>query len=126
MPSSVVYQVATNPPNETDLLLNDVHRTAEYPRHITKIAVGGGAAVGDALVDIFIGAQFIARLPNTTTNVAFKNDEMFDLDAFVPAGATVRIMVDDGVASGQQLAVMAIFQPARVMSGGAAGGLVNV
>jgi len=68
MPNVTVRESAAGSAVGTDLLANappNIKRSPNY-RRVTKIAVTGSAAAGDAAVDLFYGASFIGRFYNTT------------------------------------------------------------
>jgi len=125
MASSIIYQsvAAATAVVGHDLLLSEVHRTSQRPRALRKIEYLGSAAVGDTSIDLFIGAQFIARLPNVATGLAFKNLDMFEVNALVPAGVEMRALVVDAPAT-NPVAVMLIMED--LPSGGMGGNVVQI
>jgi len=67
-------------------------------RALTGFAITGSAAAGDTAVQLFVDQALVGTFYNTTTGYPTK-DHFYEVDAFVPAGSKISIIVTDAAAS---------------------------
>lgn len=63
-------------------------------RALTGFAMTGSAAAGDTKVSLYVDQVLVGEFYNTTTGFPTK-DHFYNLNAFVPAGSKISIIVTD-------------------------------
>jgi hypothetical protein len=81
-----------------DLTTNTLWAVQGAQRIITGIAVTGSAAAGDSKVDLMVDQTKVGEFFNTTTGFPTK-DHFYNLNAFVPAGSKISLIVSDAAAT---------------------------
>jgi len=83
-----------------DLLTNRVDvSTAQRRRTIRGLSLTGSAAIGDARVQVKVGANVVATLYNTALGFPTQDASTFNTQYHVPAGAPISVIVDDAPAT---------------------------
>jgi hypothetical protein len=72
---------------------------AAFARTIVGAALCGSAAIGDAIIDLFVENTKVATLANTKTNVEPNRDDIIPMAVPVPAGARIGVHVTDAAGS---------------------------
>jgi len=77
-----------------DLTTGTLWATQGNRRVITGFAMTGSAAAGDAKIDLYVDQYKVGEFFNVTTGFPTK-DHFYALNAFVPAGSKISIIVTD-------------------------------
>lgn len=67
-------------------------------RALTGFAMTGSAAAGDTKVSLYVDQVLVGEFYNTTTGFPTK-DHFYNLNAFVPAGSKISIIVTDAAST---------------------------
>lgn len=67
-------------------------------RALTGFAITGSAAAGDTKVSLYVDQVLVGEFFNTTTGFPTK-DHFYGIDAYVPAGSKISIIVTDAAAT---------------------------
>jgi len=67
-------------------------------RALTGFAITGSAAAGDTKVALYVDQTLVGEFYNTTTGFPTK-DHFYEIDAFVPAGSKIAMLVTDAAAT---------------------------
>jgi hypothetical protein len=81
-----------------DLTTGQIWATSSSDRALTGFAICGSAASGDTKVDFYVDQIKIGEFYNTTTGFPTK-DHFYPIDAYVPAGSKMSIIVTDAAAT---------------------------
>jgi len=72
---------------------------AATPRIIRSIGLTGSAAVGDATIEVKVGARTVATLVNNLLNFPAADSGQFSTMYAVPAGSPISVIVTDAPAT---------------------------
>lgn len=81
-----------------DLTTGNVWAIAGNDRALTGFAITGSAAAGDTKVAVYVDQVLVGEFYNTTTGFPTR-DHFYDLDAFVPAGSKISVIVTDAASA---------------------------
>jgi len=81
-----------------DLVSNQTWSVSGTDRALSGFAITGSAAAGDTKVSLYVDQVLVGEFFNTTTGFPTK-DHFYDIDAFVPAGSKVSVIVTDAPAT---------------------------
>jgi len=81
-----------------DLTTGQVWAVQGADRALTGFAICGSAAGGDTKVALYVDQVLVGEFLNTTTGYPTK-DHFYDIDAFVPSGSKISIIVTDAAAT---------------------------
>lgn len=89
----IFQSVLTSNAALTDVLADNRMNTSPGPRIITRVALTGSAAVGDASIDLYIEDTMVAQIINTRLGLAPNEEDMVPQALPVPATARIRALV---------------------------------
>lgn len=81
-----------------DLTTGQIWATSSNDRALTGFAMAGSAAAGDTKVDVYVDQVKIGEFYNTATGFPTK-DHFYPLDAGVPAGSKISVIVSDAAST---------------------------
>lgn len=81
-----------------DLTFGQIWAVQGNDRVLTGFAMTGSAAAGDTKIDLYVDQQKVLEAFNTTTGYPTK-DHYYNVDAYVPAGSKISVIVTDAPAT---------------------------
>lgn len=81
-----------------DLATGQLWSVSGNDRVLTGFAITGSAAAGDTKVSLYVDQIKVGEFYNTTTGFPTR-DHFYMLDAGVPAGSKISVIVDDAAAT---------------------------
>lgn len=81
-----------------DLTTGQIWATSSNDRALTGFAMCGSAAAADTKVSLYVDQVKVGEFFNTTTGVPTR-DHFYPIDAGVPAGSKISVIVDDAAAT---------------------------
>jgi hypothetical protein len=83
-----------------DVLRDNLLAVAQYSRRLVAGGLAGSAAALDTIVDLYVGAVFVARMYNSATGAVLVDAHMYTMrNITVPAGVRLQAKVVDAPAS---------------------------
>lgn len=90
---------AASAPLDTDLLAASIFKRAGNWRHLTGASNNGSSAAGDTRIGIYVDRVKVGTMYNRTTGFPSITDDLFELDALVPPGSDISLIVEDAPAT---------------------------
>lgn len=81
-----------------DLTTGQIWAVQGNDRALTGFAICGSAAAGDTKVDVYVDQVKVLEAYNTTTGFPTK-DHFYMVDAYVPAGSKISVIVTDAAST---------------------------
>lgn len=82
-----------------DLMSTSIFKRAGNWRHWRGFSLLGSAAAGDTRVGLYVDRVKIGTAYNRTTGFPSITDDLFPLDALVPPGSDISVIVEDAAAT---------------------------
>jgi len=81
-----------------DLTTGQTWAVSGSDRALTGFAITGSAAAGDTKVALYVDQVLVGEFFNTTTGFPTK-DHFYEVDAFVPSGSKISVIVTDAAST---------------------------